>query len=46
MTVEPGVYLPGIGGVRIEDTIVVAADGSPTTLTVAPRELRVLPRGR
>jgi Xaa-Pro aminopeptidase len=46
MTVEPGVYLPGIGGVRIEDTIVVAADGSPTTLTVAPRELRVLSRGR
>jgi Xaa-Pro aminopeptidase len=46
MTVEPGVYLPGVGGVRIEDTIVVAADGSPTTLTAAPRELRVLPRGR
>jgi Xaa-Pro aminopeptidase len=46
MTVEPGVYLPGIGGVRIEDTIVVAADGSPTILTTAPHELRVLPRGR
>jgi Xaa-Pro aminopeptidase len=46
LTVEPGVYLPGIGGVRIEDTIVVTADGAPTTLTAAPRDLRVLPRGR
>lgn len=42
LTVEPGVYLPGLGGVRIEDTIVVTADGAPRVLTATPRELRVL----
>ena len=38
VTVEPGVYLPGIGGVRIEDTLVVTVDG-PVPLTLFPKEL-------
>jgi Xaa-Pro aminopeptidase len=43
VTVEPGVYLPGRGGVRIEDTLVVP-DGTPTPelLTRFPKELAVL----
>ena len=40
VTVEPGVYLPGRGGVRIEDTLVVDADGEPELLTTTPKELR------
>ncbi len=41
VTVEPGVYLPGHGGVRIEDTLVVTGD-APDLLTLTSKELLVL----
>jgi Xaa-Pro aminopeptidase len=41
VTVEPGVYLPGRGGVRIEDSGVIRPDGYHV-LTLTSRELCVL----
>lgn len=41
VTVEPGVYLAGRGGVRIEDTLVVGAKG-PELLTRFPKDLAIL----
>lgn len=38
-TIEPGIYLPGKGGIRIEDDVVLTADGVHT-LTSYPRDLR------
>lgn len=40
-TVEPGVYLAGRGGVRVEDNLVVTEDGG-ISLTSYPRELQVV----
>jgi Xaa-Pro aminopeptidase len=37
MTVEPGVYVIGTGGIRIEDCVVIDADGA-TVLGHAPKD--------
>ncbi|WP_433192632.1 M24 family metallopeptidase [Nocardia sp. CA-107356] len=41
VTVEPGVYFPGRGGVRIEDTLVVR-EGGPDLLTNTSKDLTVV----
>jgi Xaa-Pro aminopeptidase len=41
VTVEPGIYLPGVGGVRIEDLVIVTATGGER-LTMYPKELTVV----
>ncbi|HET9073256.1 MAG TPA: aminopeptidase P family protein, partial [Solirubrobacteraceae bacterium] len=41
VTVEPGIYLPGEFGIRIEDLCVVT-DGAPRVLTTIPKALRIV----
>lgn len=43
ITVEPGIYVPGEAGVRIEDLVVVTDDGAQV-LSASPRELYVVDR--
>ncbi len=43
VTIEPGIYIPGWGGVRIEDTVVVT-EGGCRPLTALPKELIVIPQ--
>ena len=38
VTVEPGVYIPDLGGCRIEDTVIITADGYENTIA-APKAL-------
>jgi Xaa-Pro aminopeptidase len=41
VTVEPGIYLPGVWGIRIEDTVLVTAEGSEV-LTRTSKDLTIL----
>jgi len=41
ITIEPGVYLPGFGGIRIEDTVLVTGHGCEI-LTPTGKDLRIL----
>lgn len=41
VTAEPGIYISGLGGVRIEDDLVVTKDGA-RLLTQSPKELIIL----
>jgi len=40
-TIEPGIYLPNWGGVRIEDMIVVTRGGCEV-LTLVPKKLEII----
>jgi Xaa-Pro aminopeptidase/Xaa-Pro dipeptidase len=41
VTVEPGIYLPGVWGIRIEDTVLVTEEGCEI-LTQTPKELTII----
>ncbi len=42
LTIEPGLYATGVGGIRLEDDVVVT-DGEPRLLSSLPLELREVP---
>ncbi len=41
ITIEPGLYLPGKFGIRIEDDVLIT-DNSPNVLTNFSKEIRII----
>lgn len=41
LTIEPGIYVPGVGGVRIEDSLIIT-EGAPEIITIMGTDLKVL----
>ena len=41
VTVEPGIYIPGLGGIRIEDDVLVTPQGA-RRITTLPRKLAAM----
>ncbi|PSR22958.1 MAG: Xaa-Pro dipeptidase [Sulfobacillus acidophilus] len=41
ITVEPGIYIPGLGGARLEDTLVITENGAER-LTIVPKSFQII----
>ncbi|MEK7078860.1 MAG: M24 family metallopeptidase, partial [Patescibacteria group bacterium] len=42
ITIEPGIYIPGKWGMRIEDTVLITSENKAKTLTAYPKSVVIL----